>query len=55
MADFDAFGDAPPAEVDPAADFLAREQSELAGLEDDNFGVCDSQPQETQGKKTLKN
>ncbi|XP_059158439.1 clathrin light chain A-like [Physella acuta] len=24
--------------VDPAADFLAREQSELAGLEDDNFG-----------------
>jgi len=49
MADFDALGDAPPpAEVDPAADFLAREQSELAGLEDDNFGVSESQPQEPQ-------
>jgi len=49
MADFDALGDAPPAEeVDPAADFLAREQSELAGLEDDNFGVNDSQPQAPQ-------
>ncbi|XP_059142240.1 clathrin light chain B-like isoform X1 [Physella acuta] len=38
MADFDAFESAPTDEVDPAADFLAREQSELAGLEDDNFG-----------------
>lgn len=40
MADFDAFETA-PTEVDPAADFLAREQSELAGLEDDNFGTSD--------------
>merc|ERR1711860_253562 len=48
MADFEALGDAPPAEVDPAADFLAREQSELAGLEDDNFGVSESQTQEPQ-------
>uniref|UniRef100_A0A2C9K0D3 Clathrin light chain n=1 Tax=Biomphalaria glabrata TaxID=6526 RepID=A0A2C9K0D3_BIOGL len=36
MADFDAFESTPSEEVDPAADFLAREQSELAGLEDDN-------------------
>jgi len=48
MADFEALGDTPPAEVDPAADFLAREQSELAGLEDDNFGVSESQTQEPQ-------
>ncbi|CAL1535738.1 unnamed protein product [Lymnaea stagnalis] len=39
MADFDAFESAPSDDIDPAADFLAREQSELAGLEDDNFGV----------------
>ncbi|CAG5131963.1 unnamed protein product [Candidula unifasciata] len=38
MADFDAFESAPSEDVDPAADFLAREQSELAGLDDDNFG-----------------
>ncbi|KAJ8321609.1 hypothetical protein KUTeg_000080 [Tegillarca granosa] len=42
MADFDAFetADQPPQtqEEDPAAAFLAREQTELAGLEDDNFG-----------------
>lgn len=38
MSDFDAFGtsDAPQQEEDPAADFLAREQDQLAGLEDDN-------------------
>ncbi|RUS88231.1 hypothetical protein EGW08_003997 [Elysia chlorotica] len=41
MADFEAFNSAPSEEVDPAADFLAREQSELAGLEDDTF---DQQP-----------
>uniref|UniRef100_A0A0B6Y8R1 Clathrin light chain n=1 Tax=Arion vulgaris TaxID=1028688 RepID=A0A0B6Y8R1_9EUPU len=39
MADFDAFGDPVNEDVDPAAEFLAREQSELAGLDDDdNFG-----------------
>jgi len=29
---------------DPAADFLAREQQELAGLEDDGFGGLASDP-----------
>ena len=43
MSDFDAFGDSNEQqpqvqEEDPAADFLAREQDELKGLEDDNFG-----------------
>jgi len=39
MSDFDAFESTPPqqTEEDPAADFLAREQDELKGLEDDNF------------------
>ncbi|GAB1610892.1 clathrin light chain B-like isoform X1 [Argonauta hians] len=42
MADFETSGNF---EEDPAADFLAREQTELAGLEDDNFAVSDaSQP-----------
>lgn len=39
MSEFDAFDSEPLAqntEEDPAAAFLAREQSELAGLEDDN-------------------
>lgn len=31
----DAFGDENLNEVDPAAEFLAREQNNLAGLEDD--------------------
>ena len=53
MADFDAFESA-PAEVDPAADFLAREQSELAGLEDDNFAAPESQPESSQGKPNNK-
>ena len=41
MSDFDAFAatDAPQQEEDPAADFLAREQDQLAGLEDDNVGA----------------
>ncbi|WAR17810.1 CLCA-like protein [Mya arenaria] len=41
MADFDAFDSTPQqnTEEDPAADFLAREQDELKGLEDDNFGT----------------
>jgi len=34
-----AEGAAPPAEVDPAAEFLAREQDQLAGLEDDPAAV----------------
>lgn len=34
MTDFDAFASGQAAEEDPAAEFLAREQSELAGLED---------------------
>ncbi|XP_060580644.1 clathrin light chain A-like isoform X2 [Ruditapes philippinarum] len=40
MADFDEFENPAPqqSEDDPAADFLAREQDELKGLEDDNFG-----------------
>lgn len=40
MADFDAFEGTTQqqTEEDPAADFLAREQDELKGLEDDNFG-----------------
>lgn len=40
MSEFDVFDSEPPsqnAEEDPAAAFLAREQTELAGLEDDNF------------------
>ncbi|XP_014774093.1 clathrin light chain B isoform X3 [Octopus bimaculoides] len=47
MADFENFESAGDGNVeeDPAADFLAREQTELAGLEDDNFPVADaSQP-----------
>lgn len=34
MADFDAVPTGQATEEDPAAEFLAREQSELAGLED---------------------
>ncbi|KAL5014835.1 hypothetical protein ScPMuIL_009105 [Solemya velum] len=41
MADFTQFEgeEIKQTEEDPAAEFLAREQNELAGLEDDNFGV----------------
>lgn len=43
MADFngfeDNFGNHLMTDEDPAAEFLAREQDELAGLEDDNFIV----------------
>nr|XP_037277311.1 clathrin light chain-like isoform X1 [Rhipicephalus microplus] len=50
MADFDQFEanfDNPPVtEEDPAAEFLAREQNVLAGLEDDNFGGAPVAPQE---------
>ncbi|CAI9729144.1 clathrin light chain A-like isoform X2 [Octopus vulgaris] len=48
MADFENFESAGDGNVeeDPAADFLAREQTELAGLEDDNFPVADA-PQPT--------
>ncbi|XP_021374942.1 clathrin light chain A-like isoform X5 [Mizuhopecten yessoensis] len=45
MADAD-FMNPEPTEEDPAAAFLAREQTELAGLEDDNFGVDSSAPQQ---------
>ena len=40
MSDFDAFASSePPAqEDDPAADFLAREQDQMAALEGDEFG-----------------
>lgn len=43
MADFAQFESDPeikPTEEDPAAEFLAREQNELAELEDDNFGIA---------------
>lgn len=43
MADFDDNFDQP--EVDPAAEFLAREQDELAGLEDDVKPAAISVPQ----------
>ncbi|CAE1164565.1 CLTB [Acanthosepion pharaonis] len=49
MADFENFESTgePNVEEDPAADFLAREQTELAGLEDDNFAIEESsQPSE---------
>lgn len=43
MADFDGFednfGQPVMTDEDPAAEFLAREQDELAGLVDDNFGI----------------
>ncbi|XP_041361650.1 clathrin light chain B-like isoform X1 [Gigantopelta aegis] len=46
MADFDQFEGAVQetvvTEEDPAAEFLAREQTELAGLDDDNFDVDSS-------------
>lgn len=45
MAEFDNFeGSAAPQEEDPAAEFLAREQNEMAGLEDDSFGVAQPAP-----------
>jgi len=37
MSDFDAFESSAPQEEDPAAEFLAREQDQLAGLEDDGY------------------
>lgn len=37
MSDFDAFESSVPQEEDPAAEFLAREQDQLAGLEDDGY------------------
>lgn len=50
MADFDQFEanfDNPPVtEEDPAAEFLAREQDVLAGLEDDNFDGVSVPPQQ---------
>jgi len=58
LAIMDGFGDsfvpaaegaAPPAEVDPAAEFLAREQDQLAGLEDDLAAVTVSAVPDTAG------
>lgn len=55
MSDVDAFEEDIPQEqiqnenendIDPAAEFLAREQSELAGLQDDNFEVVSSEQNE---------
>ena len=42
MADFDKFEGAQQ-EEDPAADFLAREQDQMAGLEDNDFGFPDQE------------
>ena len=50
MSDFDNFESAAPGEEDPAAEFLAREQDQLAGLEDDGF-----MPGQTQGNASLVN
>ncbi|XP_013417995.1 clathrin light chain A isoform X5 [Lingula anatina] len=41
--DFDPMAEISQTEADPAAAFLAREQDELAGLEDDTFGVSGGQ------------
>ena len=44
MADFDNFESASDQqEEDPAAEFLAREQNQMAGLEDD-FGTAQPAP-----------
>ena len=44
MADFDNFESASgQQEEDPAAEFLAREQNQMAGLEDD-FGTAEPAP-----------
>lgn len=48
MANFDDNFDQP--EVDPAAEFLAREQDELAGLEDEVKPAAISVPQMNGGK-----
>lgn len=51
MSEFDAFTSAE--EKDPAADFLAREQDQLAALEDDEFGSLDKTEDVTQGDLRL--
>jgi len=55
MDGFDAFNDAPPAatEVDPAAEFLAKEQEDLGGLGED-LGFT-SPPQEVHAPIVLEN
>ena len=51
MSDFDAFESAAPQqEEDPAAEFLAREQDQLAELEDDNFVITDAAPPAENGE-----
>ncbi|KAM5193213.1 clathrin light chain A [Mantella aurantiaca] len=43
MSDFDVFGNGVSAEEDPAAAFLAQQESEIAGIEnDDGFSILDS-------------
>ena len=49
MAEFDAFESATQAE-DPAADFLAKEQDQLAGIEGEDFGF--TQPENQQSEQT---
>ena len=53
MADFDNFASSgAPQEEDPAAEFLAREQNQMAGLEDD-FGPAQPAPAAGNGLFTL--
>lgn len=57
MADFDAFAAEPEqaAEEDPAAEFLAREQSELAGLEDfESNDAAQSQGTDLSGRESYR-
>ncbi|XP_072011330.1 clathrin light chain A isoform X4 [Engystomops pustulosus] len=43
MSEFDAFGNGVSAEEDPAAAFLAQQESEIAGIEnDEGFSILDS-------------
>ncbi|XP_073447942.1 clathrin light chain A isoform X3 [Aquarana catesbeiana] len=43
MSEFDVFGNGVSAEEDPAAAFLAQQESEIAGIEnDDGFSILDS-------------
>jgi len=57
MADFDFGGSAPVATEDPAADFLAREQSALGDLDEDFAFSSESQviPDAVETKDALLN
>ena len=52
MSEFDAFESAQQ-EEDPAADFLAKEQDQLASIEGEDFGF--SQPTESQAPAGMLN